>query len=140
MRRKQIIIFVVTMGIYCSSFGQDTSRISPIHQRLYPPDSLIFKIIYIERSDTLFSIAYYSSRLSNLYEYSDTLYFESKGKWRTKNRGDVYTIYHLKKTKEYNCQLNGYIYTLKRIVSYKKGKKISSQIFWGNWSYYKKFT
>jgi hypothetical protein len=136
---RKVILYILFLGLYSLSFCQDTSRMSIIQNRLHPSDSFLFEIVHIRRADTMFSIIHYPYRMTDCYNYLDTLYYESKRKWYTKTQNGKYTVYYLKKTRKYNHQINGYVYKLHKIISYRDEKRIFYRLFFGKWCYTKRY-
>ena len=114
------------------SFCQEISRLSDSDmQEHYTPDSLITETIYIRRVDTVFTIAHYLYAPSNRYEHLDTIYYDSRGWWYTKEKDGVCAVFQFKNTRRYDHHNSGYVCKPRKITLFMNGKKVSSRIFIG---------
>lgn len=136
---KKVLLYILFLFFCSASFCQDTSRVSNIQNRLQPPDSFLFEMVFIRRADTMFSIVHYPYKTHDCFRYLDTMYYESKRKWQTKTWNDKYTVYYLKKTSSYNHQIDGYVYKPRKIISYRKGKRVFYRLFFGKMCYTKRY-
>lgn len=134
---KKIVVLLFLTNLYCLSYGQENSRFQDNH-RLPTPDSMIFESIFVRRGDTMFSIARYYYRDPIRYEFIDTIIRDSKRGWH-RTKGEEYTVFTFRKTKEFNHVVNGYVYKPRKVISYKGSKKTSFRFFVGSMCFQRRY-
>lgn len=138
---KRIIFYLFFTGLYCLSFSQDTtSRLSKTDMQdfFHVPDHLKSEILFFRRGDTMFVVNKYIRRDPVVYEYMDTLYYDSGQKWYSIGV-DKHVVYYLRKTRAYDDEIGGYEYKRRKTIVYKNGKKTSCTVFLGGMCYTKRY-